>query len=115
MMDRGTELDWVKGITEPSEKSGREHVNRANSRNIKGEGGGLETARDAKVPPVGSKEKVMEWGWQARTVLTRHQWFEGSCWKDKEVIRVPGRLLATAAGGKGNTSSCLERATKKLF
>lgn len=29
MMDEGTELEWAKGITEPSGKSGQEQVNGA--------------------------------------------------------------------------------------
>lgn len=69
-----------------------------NTKNIKGEEEGLETdAERAKVPPMGSKEKVTKLGWQARTALTRHQWFKGSCWKDKEVTGVHGKAFSNSS------------------
>lgn len=108
-MDKGTESGRAKGIMEPGI--------RQNSENAKGEEESLETdVERAKVPPMGSKGKVTDLGWQARTVLTRLQWFERSCWKDQEVIGARGKAFSNSGWReRGSVSSLLGRATKRLL
>lgn len=106
-----------KGRRELQNQVGNQDENTStgqNSKNITGEEGGLEAgAERAKMPLMRSKEKVTELGWQARTMLTRRWWFEGSHWKDKEVLGARGKALGNSGWREWeNTNTCLERATK---
>lgn len=68
------------------------------------------------MPPMGSKEKAADLGWWARTKLTRRQRFEGSCWKDKEVVGAGRKALGNSGWReRGNTSNLSRKSNKSVL